>query len=149
MSRPSGPKGPSQPGDRIVAKRSAKAQFAQTILILEAMVMLFATLAVNTLRSVATVWNGEPPSAGTVWLAGGSLVVILIVFSRLAGSTAGDIAGSVAQIPVLLSAFVLPLMLIVGVVFAAIWFVSLRVGARIDRERAAYDAAHPDTAPNA
>jgi hypothetical protein len=34
-----------------------------------------------------------------------------------------------------------------GVLFAVLWFVSLRLGARIDRERAAFDAEYPDQTP--
>lgn len=137
-----------QPGDRIKAKPSARKQFTQTTLLLEAFVMLFATLVVNGLRSVPAVWQGDPPSALRVWIAGGGIVIFLVAITRLAGTTAGDIAGSAAQVPVLLSALVVPMMLILGVIFVCIWIASLYWGSKIDRERAAYDAAHPDTAPN-
>ena len=43
---------------------------------------------------------------------------------------------------------VVPMMFVVGGIFVVLWFVALRLGGRIDRERAAYDAEHPDTAPN-
>ncbi|GAA2523400.1 DUF4233 domain-containing protein [Rarobacter incanus] len=136
------------PGDRIKAKQSAKKQFTQSTLLLEAFVMLFATLVVNSLRSVPTLWQGDPPTAARVWVAGGGLVVFLIVISRMCGTLAGDVAGSVAQIPVLLSALVVEMMLILAVIFVIIWIASLYWGAKIDRERAQYDAAHPETAPN-
>ncbi|GAA2233393.1 hypothetical protein GCM10010401_01470 [Rarobacter faecitabidus] len=143
------PKNPvPRPGDRIRAKRSAKMQFAQATLILEAFVILFATLVVNTLRSVPSVWQGDPPTAARVWIAGGALVLILILISRYAGTSTGDIAGSAVQVPILLSALVVPMMVVLGIVFTVIWILSLWVGGRIDRERAAYDAANPDTAPN-
>ena len=35
------------------------------------------------------------------------------------------------------------LLLIVGGIFVVLWIVALRLGGRIDRERAEYDAAHP------
>jgi len=44
--------------------------------------------------------------------------------------------------------FAVPLMFLVGGIFVVLWIVSLRLGGRIDRERAAYDAEHPETAPN-
>jgi len=41
------------------------------------------------------------------------------------------------------------MMYVVGAVFVIMWAASLRIGARVDRERREYDAAHPETAPNA
>ncbi len=110
--------------------------------------MLFATATVNALRTVPSVWSGSAPGAGTVWLAGGVLVVVLIVLSRAVKSPGGYIAGTAVQLPVVLSGLVVPMMFILAAVFVPLWFISLRLGAKIDRERAAYDAAHPATAPN-
>ena len=109
------------------------------MLILEAFVVLFATLVADKL-------SGAPSSK--VWLAGGLLAVVLIVLSRLVSAPGGYVAGSAVQIPVLAIGFVIPLMFPVAAVFIAMWVVSLWLGAKIDRERAAYDAAHPDQAPN-
>ncbi|SDC67128.1 Protein of unknown function [Sanguibacter gelidistatuariae] len=124
---------------RIVRKKAAKPQFTSTMLILEAFVVFFATLVADKLV--------DAPSS-KVWLAGGVLAVVLIVLSRMVGTPGGYVAGSVVQIPLLATGFVVPLMFPVAIVFVALWVVSLRLGAKIDRERAAYDAAHPDKAPN-
>ena len=35
------------------------------------------------------------------------------------------------------------MMFVVGGIFVILWWVALRLGGRIDRERAEYDAAHP------
>jgi len=64
------------------------------------------------------------------------------------GTPGGYVAGSVAQVPVLAMGLVLTMMWVVGIIFVIMWIVSLRLGARIDRERAAYDAEHPEPAPN-
>lgn len=125
---------------RIVAKKSAKVQFASTMLVLEAFVVLFATLAVSRLVDAP---------ASQVWLAGGVLAVVLVVLSRLVAAPGGYIAGSAVQLPFLAVSLVIPLMVIVAVVFVVMWAVSLWLGAKIDRERAEYDAAHPDEAPPA
>ncbi len=137
------------PTDRIKQKAPAKAQFAATILMLEAFVVLFATLVLHGLRSVPSVWpDGEAPSAVAVWTAGGLLALVLMVLSRRVAGPGGYVAGSVVQLPLIASGFVLPMMFVLAVVFVAMWIIALRLGGRIDRERAAYDAAHPETAPN-
>lgn len=131
------------------AKKSAKIQFASTILMLEAFVVLFATLAVFGLRAVPKGVSGSVPdvSAGVIWAVGGGLAVILIVLGRMVSRPGGYIAGTVAQVPVLLSGFLVPMMFIVGTIFVIMWFVALHLGVKIDRERVDYDAAHPETAP--
>jgi hypothetical protein len=53
-----------------------------------------------------------------------------------------------AQVLVIASGVLLTMMFLIALVFVAMWVASLRIGARIDRERREYDAAHPETAPN-
>lgn len=128
---------PSVP--QIVPKKAAKPQFTSTMLVLEAFVVLFATLTASRLIDVP---------ASTVWIVGGVLALVLVILSRTVAAPGGYIAGSVVQVPVLAISIVIPLMIPVAVVFIALWVVSLWLGAKIDRERAEYDAAHPDEAPN-
>jgi hypothetical protein len=135
---------------RITAKKSAKIQFTSTTLLLEAFLVLFATLVAYGLRTVPYAWPDrmQVPSGPAIWIVGGTLIVVLILLSRMVGGPGGYVAGSVVQIPVIACGFAVPLMFLVGGIFVVLWFVSLRLGARIDRERAEYDAAHPETAPN-
>lgn len=125
-------------------KRPAKPQFTQTILVLEAFVVLFATLAVHGLRVYPT---------GPVWLVGGALLVLLLVASGLVGRPGGYVVGWVLQGWLVAASLLVPagardLAVITVLVFVALWAVALRLGGRIDRERAEYDAAHPgETAP--
>ncbi|AEE45625.1 DUF4233 domain-containing protein [Cellulomonas fimi] len=121
-------------GQAVRRKRPAKPQFTQTMLILEAFVVLFATLVAYGLRVA------EP---ALVWGVGGGLAVLLLVLSGWVGRPGGYVAGSVAQALVLAGGFVVPMMFVIGGVFVALWVFSLRVGGRIDRERAEWDAAHP------
>ncbi len=150
---PAGPHGRGddrpRPGDRIVARRSARVQFASATLVLEACAVLFATLGAYGLRTVPSVWPaGQVPTGGAIWLAGGALAVVLVVLSRLVAGPGGVVAGSLGQLPVLAIGIVVPFAFVVGAVFVVMWVVALRLGRRIDRERAAYDDAHPETAPN-
>ena len=121
-------------GQAVRRKRPAKPQFTQTILILEAVVVFFATLVAYGLRLA------EPAA---IWWVGGVLSVVLILLSGMMSRPGGDVAGSVVQVPVLAVGFFVPMMFVVGGIFVVLWAVALRLGGRIDRERAEYDAAHP------
>lgn len=114
-------------------KAPAKRQFASTVLLLEAFLILFATLVAHGLRV------SDPL---TVWLMGGVLMVVLVVLSRLVGQPGSYVAGSIVQVLVLAGAFVIREMLVVGVLFGVMWLAALRLGGRIDRERAEWDASH-------
>lgn len=119
-------------------KRPAKPQFTSMILVLEGVLVLFAALTAYGLRSA------DP---AVVWTVGGVMFVVLVLLSRLVTAPGGYVAGSVAQLLVIACGFVIPLMFALGLLFAVLWFVSLRLGARIDRERAAFDAEYPDQTP--
>lgn len=138
------------PGDRIKPKKSALVQFTSTTLLLEVFLVIFATLAVWGLRNSEF---GRGPlqieSSAAIWALGGVLAVVLLILSRAQGSAAGRAAGTVAQLPVLAMGLLVPMMFLVGGVFVVLWIYALRLGTRVDRERAEYDAAHPETAPNA
>ena len=121
-------------GQAVRRKRPAKPQFTQTILVLEAVLVFFATLVAYGLRLA------EPAA---VWWVGGTLSVTLIVLSGLMTRPGGYGAGTVVQVLVLGVGFFVPMMFVVGGIFVVLWIVALRLGGRIDRERAEYDAANP------
>ena len=121
-------------------KRPAKPQFTQMTLLLEAFLVGFATLVAFGLRVA---------SPATVWTLGGVTVVILLVLAGYVGRPGGYVAGSFAQLAVLGFGVLVPMMFFIGGVFVVLWVVSLRLGGRIDRERAEWDAAHPESAPPA
>ena len=128
-------------------RRSARRQFAATTLAMEAFVVLFVTLVALGLRVA--------PS-GVLWAAGGGLAGVLLLLSGMLRAPGGYLAGTLVQIPVVASGVVLLLspvtgsgfaaaiIFVVAAVFVTLWTVSLRVGGRIDRERAEWDAAHAD-----
>lgn len=138
-----------RPGDTISPRKSAKVQFATLTLQLEAFVVLFAAFALHGLRNSS--YERGPlvlDSTAAMWVVTGVLFVVLLVLSRMVGSEAGYVAGTAVQVPVLAMGLLLPMMFLVGAIFVAMWVASIKIGGRVDAERAAYDAAHPETAPN-
>ena len=94
---------------------------------LEACVVLFAALVAFGLRVA------EP---SRVWLVGGALTLSLLLAAGVLGRPGGYAVGSALQVAVVASGLAVPLMYVVGAIFAVLWVASLRLGARIDRERA-------------
>lgn len=115
------------PATRTATTRSARRQFAATILVLEAFVVFFAGLVAFGLREV------DPAVVG---IGGGALALSLVLAAGVLRRPGGYVVGSVLQAPLLATAFVVPLMIAVAVVFVALWVMALRLGGRIDRERA-------------
>lgn len=108
-------------------QRSARRLFAATVLSLEAFVAFFAALVAFGLRLA------EP---GVVWAAGGGLAATALLAAGLLRTPVGYVLGSAVQIWFVLTGLVLPAMYVVGGVFAVLWVVGLRLGGRIDAERA-------------
>jgi hypothetical protein len=126
----------SQPAPRPVRrKKPAKPQFTSTILMLEGVLVLFAAL---------TAYGLQVLPGPVIWTVAGVMFVVFLLLSRMVTAPGGYIAGSIAQLLVLACGFVIPMMFLLGVVFLALWIAAYRLGARIDAERAAYDAEHPD-----
>lgn len=128
MSHPS-------PG-RARRKTPARQQFASAVLVLEALVVFFATLVAFGLRAA---------SPSVVWGTGLGLVVVLVVLAGVVARPGGYVLGSLAQVLVLAGGLLVPMMFGVGGVFVLLWVTALVLGARIDAERAVWDAEHPDS----
>lgn len=111
-------------------RRSTKVMFASTVLLLEAFVAFFATLAVFGLK------RGEP---ALVLGLGITLSVVLILACAVLSRPWGIGVGWVMQLVLILSGFVEPTMFVVGALFAACWWYGIRAGMRIDRENAQRD----------
>jgi Protein of unknown function (DUF4233) len=112
--------------------RSARRMFATTVLLLEVLVVFFAALVAYGLRLA-------DPAAIAVASGGVALLAVLAV--GLLRSSAGYVLGSALQVWVLASGLVVPAMYVLGGLFTLLWVVGLRLGTRIDRERAARWAA--------
>lgn len=107
--------------------RSARALFAATLLFSEALVVLFAGLVAYGLRLT---------SVPVLLIGGGVLALWAVVAGALVRrGVVGYVLGSVLQLALLATGIVVPMMFLIGAVFAVLWLVSLRVGGQIDAER--------------
>ena len=119
------------------ALRSAKLTFTQAILGLEALAALFATTFVAGMANAGAV----EASAGAIWGLGLWLVLMLGYAAGQQRKPWGVWLGWGLQAPLILGFFIDPAITIIGVIFLALWIAALRIGGRIDSERAERDAA--------
>lgn len=75
-------------------------------------------------------------SGATLLWGGTGLAVLCLLAAGAMRSRAGIYLGWLCQVLTLVSALVLPAMLIVGILFAVLWWVCLSNGLRIDADRA-------------
>ncbi|PRB41867.1 hypothetical protein CQ020_17525 [Arthrobacter sp. MYb23] len=127
-------------------RRSTKVMFASTVLLLEAFVAFFGTLAVFGLR------RGEV-DPGIILGVGIALTVVLVLVCAVLSKPWGIALGWGLQLVLILTGFAEPTMFIVGILFAICWWYGIRAGMRIDREvaqrdreQAEWNAAHADEA---
>ncbi len=92
-------------------KRSAKRQLAATTLATESLMVLFGTLVAYGLRAAPPLVLG---------IAGGALALVLLVLSGSLGRPGGYLAGTLVQVPVLASGFVLLAAPVAGAGFGAV-----------------------------
>ncbi|WP_432244681.1 DUF4233 domain-containing protein [Arthrobacter sp. G.S.26] len=127
-------------------RRSTKVMFASTVLLLEAFVMFFATLAVFGLRRAEF-------APGLILGVGIGLSVVMILACAVLRKPWGIGLGWVLQLVLILTGIFEPAMFLVGVLFALAWWYGIRTGTRLDREaaqrardQAEWETAHPDQA---
>lgn len=118
--------------------RSARALFAATLLISEALVVLFAGLVAYGLELA------EP----AVLLGGGGALALwaLLAGALVRRGAVGYVLGSTLQVALLTTGLVLPMMFVVGGIFTVLWLVCLRLGGQIDVERVARERAERELA---
>lgn len=114
------------------------ARLAAAVLVLEAFLVFFAVLAASQLSQAP---------AGLVWGGGLGLAFVLLLASGLVRRPGGIALGWVLQVVVVLGGLVLPAMFALGGLFVLLWFGMLRLGRKVDRERAEFVErwGHPDT----
>lgn len=113
-------------------RRSVKVMFASTVLLLEAFVVLFATLVVFGLRS-------DTIPVGVILGVGLTLSAVLIVSCALLTKPYGILIGWILQVLIIATGIAEPMMFLVGILFALTWLYGIRTGARLDRENAQRD----------
>ncbi len=125
-------------------RRSIRIMFASTVLVLEAFLMLFATLVVFGLQR-------DELSPALILTGGLVLFAALIGTCAILSKPAGPIVGWILQLVIIATGFVQPEMFLVGAIFAATWWYGLKTGMRLDREnrqrdreQAEWEKAHPE-----
>ncbi len=125
-------------------RRSTKVMFASTVLLLEAFVAFFGTLAVFGLRRSEI----EP---AVILSVGITLSVVLVLACAVLSRPWGVAVGWALQVVLILTGLAEPTMFVIGALFAAAWWYGIRTGIRIDREvaerdraQAEWEAAHPE-----
>lgn len=84
----------------------------------------------------------EPRELG-LYIGGGLAILIIIGLALMRKQRAGIVIGWIVHALMLLTAILLPMALIVGLLFTALWVYCMVRGSRIDRDRAAWIAQHP------
>ncbi|GIG53283.1 DUF4233 domain-containing protein [Demequina activiva] len=118
-------------------QRPATLVFTQAVLVLEAFAALFATLVAWSFARNGLI------DAAPGWMLGGG-VALMLALGYASGQQKrrwGRILGWILQVPMLLAGLIVPAIAVIGAVFLVIWIMGLRLGGRIDRERAERDAA--------
>jgi hypothetical protein len=107
---------------------------AAAVLVFEGMVVFFATLVALDLSDV---------DDATLWWTGGTLAVACVLAAGLLGRPWGYLAGSALQVLVVAAGFLVPAMFVLGLVFAALWFLALHLGRKVARMQAAQPPPEP------
>lgn len=104
-------------------------RLASSVLVLEAFVVFFAALVATRRTDLGQ---------GRALALGGVAALVLLLLPALLRRPWGYAAGWLAQVALVVAGFLVPLMFLLGSVFAGLWLVALRMGRRIDGDRAAY-----------
>ncbi|MFC5380327.1 DUF4233 domain-containing protein [Aquipuribacter nitratireducens] len=119
--------------------RDPKRVMAATVLVFEALVVVFAALVAKDLTGLGTT---------TAVGGGAALAVVLVVASGVLGRPGGYWLGSLLQVVVVATGLLLPAMLLVGGVFAGLWVAAVVLGTRIERDRAAWSGGAGPSGPD-
>ena len=97
---------------------------ASTVLLCEAFVVFFASLVAKDLSGLSTT---------TALVGGGVLALSCLLVCAMLRARWAYAAGSVLQVVLVLSGFIVPAMFVVGGLFAALWGTALFLGAKGER----------------
>jgi hypothetical protein len=104
-------------------------RIAATILSIEAIVVLLA---------VPVALNVSDVSSGTAWLFGGAVAAGCVVgAATVRRGRVGYLIGSLAQLAAIAMGLLVPLMFVLGGIFALMWFLLLRIGPDVERSKVA------------
>jgi hypothetical protein len=99
--------------------------------VLATSVLVFEAIVVGLAIAVATRLGPAAGNRATVWL-GLALVVLTLLAAGLLRHPVGPALGWVVQALVIATGLVVPVMLVLGALFAALWFAALHFGRKAD-----------------
>ncbi len=114
-------------------ERSPRRGMAAAVLSLEAITLGLTTPVMITIADVDT---------SLALSVGLGLAVVCLLLAGMLRAEWAYLAGYVVQVAAVALGFVLPVMFVLGAVFAALWTVADQLGRKIERERAAAWAAY-------
>lgn len=94
-----------------------------TVLTFEALVVFFAALAASRIS--------DDVSSGVALAVGGGLALACLLTAGTLRSRRGFALGWAVQVLVLATALVVPVMVVLGLLFGALWVAALRIGAMV------------------
>ena len=118
------------PGRLSVPKPTMTATLTAVLLVLESLLVFFATLVAATLLPGSTGLSGA-----LVWGVGLALALVCLVAAGLTRRPGGIAVSAVLQGVIVATGAFVPVMFLVGLAFAALWLYLVRVGRRIDADR--------------
>lgn len=77
---------------------------------------------------------------GTVWAVSGPAMLLCVLLCGMLARPGGVQLGWALQIALVASGFVVPMMFILGVCFAGLWWASVHFGRKIDEAKAKFAA---------
>lgn len=98
-----------------------------SVLGVEAIIVMLATLVAAN--------GGSVSNPGLAYLLGGVLMVAMLLAIGTLRKPWGVWVGWILQVLMLAFGFVVPVMWIIGGIFAVLWFLAVRNGLRVDRIR--------------
>lgn len=79
-------------------------------------------------------------STGTVWLPSGTAMALCLLLCGAIGRPGGLQLGWALQAALVAAGFLVPVMFVLGALFAALWWASIHYGRKIDEARARFAA---------
>nr|WP_221462554.1 DUF4233 domain-containing protein [Streptomyces olivoverticillatus] len=79
-------------------------------------------------------------STGTVWAVSGTAMALSVLLCGMLTRPGGVQLGWALQIGLIASGFVVPMMFILGIVFAGLWWASVHFGRKVDEAKARFAA---------
>ncbi len=118
-------------------------RFAAIVLGSQAVVVIFAAVGARAMAAAGQMSGaGHEDRAGTYLLVGSLLAVLCVIAAGLMRRPYGVSLGWFVQAACLLSAIIVPTMLVVGLLFLVLWVAALYQGQKMDALTAAHVRDH-------